>query len=221
MTKFADPYQLAQAHLVFEQLLLDIKHGNQKALTSFCNDPASPVRKRVTSLFVKEESEVVAKKIDEPLLRPMAIGSFPAISRFSSMENFGGGNALGMKFSLGPNFIANFMGMVEGNVPARDVASARLTRKATNADIRKALGDREEMLLAHFHYALANHGTGSKSDGFLLANGEQNISFVADKNGIPWPVYSRLINVDVWAIEAFPDADQAPWGPDSHIFYVL
>lgn len=215
----SNPYECAQAALVFNHLLLRSPNIDPDALTHFCGDPESPLRKLVTELFTKEEPAVVAKKVDVPLFRPVATGDFPAIASFSSTAGFGRENVHGLKFILGPHFLANFFGMVEGNVPVCDVATAMLMKKATNVDIRKDLDGREEMFLAHFHHALVNHGTGSKWAGFLLGNGEQNIFFIRDKQGMLWSVYARLLEGGVWDIEAFPLADQAPWGPDSQVVF--
>ena len=133
------------------------------------------------------------------------------IKRFIASAAFGKDNPAGIKFFLGENFKNNFLGKIEENVPATELAVDVLTKPLLDAPIRAELThQREETFLAYFYELISKQPNGEA--GPLLTSGYTNVFYIRDVKNIVWAVHAYWRSGDRgWNVNADSVTDPNEW----------
>ena len=139
--------------------------------------------------------------------------------RFVARAAFGKDNPAGVKFFLGGNFEKNFLGKIEENVPATELAVHTLTKASLDAPIRAELtSEREETTLAYL-YELISRQPNGESAGPLLTDGKANVFYVRDAKGDLWAVRAGWYSVSrEWGVGAYSVSSPDGWSAGSRVF---
>jgi len=156
-------------------------------------------------------SEAVAKKLFERLSTTIAV---PVITSFIGSEHFVIGTSKNAKVKiryLSENFKANFLSKVEsGKVAAEDLAINKLLENSFDPAIVTTLGGeaKVEITLGQFFAMFAKQPNGEK--GALLTNGNANVGYIRDSNGVLWAAYGGWGD-DGWCFLAYPLGNPRRW----------
>ena len=202
----SNPYQVAQAALVLNHLVLGIEEINEDALTAFCNDPQSEERMKVAEIFAKKVEEITKKVSD--LLKYLSTRSLPAIKEFVARDRFivDTSETAELKISyLGDNFQTWLLGKVEKYVGGCEVKISKLLKRSRDDGILDELGDNAENALAHVYEFLksANHKL-------------WYIFYVKDADGVLRAVFA-LWRDDGWYISAGSVESPDDWDAGSQV----
>lgn len=108
---------------------------------------------------------------------------------------------------LGANFRANFLNVVETDVPAVRLKQRKLLKKSVDIPILRALGDEDPAKAEKARIALAHvFNYLKKADRSLWF-----IFYVADAKGTVWAVHAYW-GVDGWNVSADPVSGPHEWG---------
>jgi len=99
------------------------------------------------------------------------------------------------------NFRKMFLGKKEQGVTANRLTIHSLGKNSLDAPIRKELGNREEITLAHFVHLVRQQSQGQ--DGVLLTNGYANVAYIKGDG-------------NMWAVSAGWDSDDRCWDVNAH-----
>lgn len=132
---------------------------------------------------------------------------------FVVSDHFKVGETDGVKIGvLGDNFKTNFSAKIEEKVPGADLRIHRLKKGSQDLPIILELGGEEivETSLAHMWSMLKKQGHGQ--EGHLLANGNWNIFYIRDDNGVLWAVSAAWSSFrQDWSIEAYSIENPREW----------
>ena len=166
--------------------------------------------------FMIRECATSVRRGTSNLLRYLTTVPVSACGKFAAKDFFTKDNPNVKFWYFSDNFASNFLGKVEDSIPAAELVVHRLERNATDDEIRAELGDRAEIVLAHFYKLLAKQSHGG--EGALLVNGWGNIFCVRGAKGNLWTVDAGWHSGDGWFVRADSAAHPGGWGPGCQVF---
>lgn len=131
----------------------------------------------------------IGRLIDSALLEPIGIVPVPAVETFSAAGKFCIGETDGVKIDrIGGNFQSHFGTKTESNILAQNLRIHRLRKGSVDSPIIDELGGKElvETNLATVWEMMKKQGHGQQGD--LLTNGNANIFYIRDTEGVLWAV---------------------------------
>ncbi|MFH1769701.1 MAG: hypothetical protein ABH833_03500 [Parcubacteria group bacterium] len=154
-----------------------------------------------------------ARIVPIPLLTSVTTVQVNAVERFVASEAF---NPDDIRFYLWPNFRNYFLEKVEENVPTGEFAIQRLERSVKDDAILRELGDKAEVVLAHFYELIKRQPQGQEGD--LLTDGRANIFYVRDAENMVWAVSAGWHSVSrKWYLNANPIDYPRSWCVGHHV----
>jgi hypothetical protein len=119
---------------------------------------------------------------------------------------------------LGTDFMANFLGKIERNVPAIDLVAYRLGNDSGDQPVLDQLGEKTETTLAQLWQLLFQQPRGEA--GMLLTNdGYADIFYIKDMNDKLWAVHAAWrAGFDDWSVHASSVRRSAAWRAGSRVF---
>ena len=105
----------------------------------------------------------------------------------------------------------------EQGVTANRLTIHSLGKNSLDAPIRKELGNREEITLAHFVHLVRQQSQGQ--DGVLLTNGYANVAYIKGNDGNMWAVNADWYSDDrYWRVEASSVENPGDWLAGDQVF---
>ena len=141
---------------------------------------------------------------------------FPGSKKFVASEHFRKDNPKVKFWDFGSNFASLFIPKTEKNVEASSLRRQKLLKNSSDSEIIKALGGEEkaETSLAEFYARLEAQGNGE--EGPLLTNGNWNIFYIRDKDGVLHAVFARWLGGG-WYVDA-DDLGYGGWYEGRRVF---
>jgi len=156
------------------------------------------------------------------LLEYIGFFQLPAIKKFVTAEKFREGKTTdGVRIAfINYKFRTHFLPIVEENVYAMRMRNQKLCRNSLDTPIVTEIGGEEKAQthLAQIWELLKRQGTGKPLECGLLVNGNANIFYVRDINGVLCAVSANWSDfIDCWSVETLPVSISREWCADSQV----
>ncbi len=138
---------------------------------------------------IQNRTKETVRKAQEKLLDFITSFKVGGAKKFVAKDNFKeeiSDKAIVKIALIWKDFKDNFLDLVEENVPEAELKVHKLLKDSRNPGIIVELRESYTVSLAHVWNAMALQSKGE--EGNLLTNGNENIFYVADVNGVVWAV---------------------------------